>query len=96
MIFGKNKGELSLKIGSDVMTESKEETRLGVIVDRKLSFKSHVSTLFKKVNQKLHAFSRISFYRDSGKLRQVMRAFLLSQFSYCPLIWIFSNRQVNN
>ena len=88
MIFGKNEDELPLKIGSDMITESKDETLLGVIIDRKLSFKSQVCTLCKKANQKLDALSRISRYMDSGKLRQIMRTFLLFQFSYCPLLWM--------
>ena len=25
-----------------------------------------------------------------------MKAFLLSQFNYCPLIWMFSDRRMNN
>ena len=80
MIFGKNEDELSPKIGRNIPTESKEEQLLGVIVDKKLSFKSQVSTLCKKANQKLHALSRISRYTDNGKLRQIMGTFLLGWF----------------
>ena len=96
LIFGKNRDKLSLSIGDEVITESKEEKLLGVIIDTKLTFKSHVTALCKKPNQKLHAFSRISSYVDREKLRQIMKAFLLSQFNYCPLIWMFSDRQMNN
>ena len=35
-------------------------------------------------------------YTDNGKIRKIMRAFLPSQFSYCPQIWVFSDRQLNN
>ena len=96
LIFGKSREKLSLKIGEEVITESKEEKLLGVIIDKKLNFKSHVAALFKKTDQKLHALSRISNYVDRDKLRQIMRAFLPSQFSYCPLIWMFSDRRMNN
>ena len=30
------------------------------------------------------------------KLRTVMNAFFTSQFAYCPLIWMFHNRTLNN
>ena len=30
------------------------------------------------------------------KLRTVMKAFIESQFSYCPLIWMFHSRTLNN
>ena len=96
LIFGKNRDKLSLSIGDEVITESKEEKLIGVIIDTKLTFKSHVTALCKKANQKLHALSRISSYVDREKLRHIMKAFLLSQFNYCPLIWMFSDRQMNN
>ena len=96
LLFGKNRDKLSLTIGDEVITESKEEKLLGVIIDNKLPFKSHVTALCKKANQKLHALSRISSYVDKEKLRQIMKAFSLSQFNYCPLIWMFSDRQMNN
>ena len=30
------------------------------------------------------------------KLRSIMNAFFSSQFAYCPLIWMFHNRTLNN
>ena len=32
---------------------------------------------------------------DQSKLRNLMRAFITSQFQYCPLIWMFHSRQLN-
>ena len=40
MMFAKNEDELSLMIGDDILTESKEKKLVGVIIDRKLSVKS--------------------------------------------------------
>ena len=31
-----------------------------------------------------------------GKLRNIMNGFFSSQFAYCPLIWMFHNRTLNN
>ena len=78
LIFGKCREKLSLKMGEEVITESKEEKLLGVIIDKKLAFKSHITALCKKTNQRLHALSRISNYVDRDKLRPIMKAFLLS------------------
>ena len=33
---------------------------------------------------------------DQEKLKTVMNAFILPQFSYCPVIWMFHDRNVNN
>ena len=58
-----------------------------------LSFENHVTSLCKKASQKLHALARISYYMELNKL---MKAFITSQFSYCPLIWMFHSRNINN
>ena len=33
---------------------------------------------------------------DQGRLLTVMNAIIISQFSYCPVIWMFHDRNVNN
>ena len=30
------------------------------------------------------------------KLRILMKSFILSQFNYCPLVWMFHSKQFNN
>ena len=33
---------------------------------------------------------------DSEKLKHVIKTFILSQFNYCPLVWMLSKRGLNN
>ena len=33
---------------------------------------------------------------NKDKLRILMKAFIESQFAYCPLIWMFHSREINN
>ena len=75
---------------------STEEKLLGVKFDSNLSFENHVTSLCKKASQKLHALARISHYMDLNKRRNLMKASITSQFSYCPLIWMFYSRSLNN
>ena len=50
------------------MENSKEQKILGVVIDSKLNFKSHISELCKKASQKVAALSRLSSYpHDSEK-----------------------------
>ena len=35
-------------------------------------------------------------FMDQEKLKTVMNAFILSQFSYCPVIWMFHDRSMHN
>ena len=85
MIFGGKSNEISVKIGEANVKESREEKHLGIIFDQALSFK-HVKTLCKKASKKLHVLARISCYMETEKLKQVMQAFVLSHFSYSPLV----------
>ena len=52
--------------------------------------------LCKKVNLKLHALARMSKFMNTEKLRMIMKAFIESQFGYCPLVWMFHSRTLNN
>ena len=58
--------------------------------------KEHILSLCKKVNRKLHALSRVSKYMTLNKCRILMRSFIISQFNYCPLIWMIENRGLND
>ena len=90
MIFGaKRSDETTIKIGEACVKESTEENLLGITFDRSLSFKQQVKALCKKASRKLHALARISRYIVTEKLHWLMRAFVLSHFSYCPLVWMF-------
>ena len=65
---------------------------LGVDFESRLNFEFHVNTLLKKSNEKYHALARVSNYMETKKGRVLMNAFMASQFSYCPLVWIFHSR----
>ena len=86
----------TVKIEDFSIKNSTEEKLLGVKFDSNLSFEGHVTSLCKKASQKLHALARISHYMDLNKRRNLMKAFITSQFSYCPLIWMFHSRNLNN
>ena len=50
------------------MENSKEQKILGVIIENKLNFKSHIGELCKKASQKIAALSRLySYLRNSRK-----------------------------
>ena len=61
-----------------------------------MAFNEHVSDICAKASQKLHALSRISNYMTLLQRQITMRSFILSQFGYCPLVWMFHSRKLNN
>ena len=96
MVFGDKSNDISLNIESVRIKESKEKKLLGVILDKTLCFKQQLRPICRKAGQKLHALSRISHFLDVEQLKRIMKAFILSQFNYCPLVWMFCNRTLNN
>ena len=76
---------------------NKSEKLLGIKID-KLTFDEHVSgmcTLCTKATQKLHALSRVSNFMSLQQRQITLKAFILSQFGYCPLVWMFHSRKLN-
>ena len=65
---------------------SKKETFLGVIIDNKLIFDSHINRMCKKAGHKLSALSQISAFIHSNKRQILFQSMIKLQFSYCPLI----------
>ena len=69
---------------------------LGFHIDGRLDFDHHVSQICRKASKKLHALSRISKCMDINKRRMLMKALIILQFSYCPLVWMFHSRNTEN
>ena len=68
---------------------------LGVEIDSKLTFNKHIETLCFKVNKKVSAFARLNNYISREQALAVCNAVILSNFNYCPLIWLFCNEGAN-
>ena len=71
------------------LSSNKYEELLGILIDHKLTFENQLLNIVQKVNRKLHTLARISKYMPQKKLKMIMKAFVYSQFAYCPLSWMF-------
>ena len=56
----------------------------------------NISNICKKANLKLRALARVAHLMKRDKLRVLMKAFIDTQFAYCPLIWMYHSRTQNN
>ena len=91
-----SKEKVCTKIGSYNIESSEQQKLLGVLIDNKLTFEKHINNLCTKASQKLNALCRVSSFMSTNKKRLVMKTFISSQFSYCPLIWMNHSRTLNN
>ena len=96
MCLGQNIVNETFVYDSIEMKNSKEKRILGVIIDNKLRFRSHVKNLCKKASQKIWALSRLINYLNDSKKKMIFNALIKSQLSYCPSVWLFCSRQTNN
>jgi len=87
---------ISASIDGNITQSENSQVLLGVTIDSKLSFNEYINNLCKKASSKLNALARISSYMDLPKRRVIMKSFITSQFSYCPLIWMFHSRALNH
>ena len=86
---------LWIKVGGERIWESQSEKLLGMMVDKNLNFESHLKTLCKKVNQKISALARIAGILPFQHRHILLKTFIESQFSYCPLVWMFCSCTMN-
>ena len=96
LIISKQSEGISINIVDEIIECSSSVKLLGITIDNKLNFDEHVTKICKKASQKLHALARISHHMSQEKLRVIMKAFIESQFGYCPLVWMFYSRTLNN
>ena len=79
-----------------ILENSDSQQLLGVTIDRKLNFNKHVANLCDKASKKIQAFTRIFPYIPQTQKRLLMNAYFMSQFGYCPLVWMNHSRTLNN
>ena len=96
LLICNHKNDVSITLDNEVIDSSDSVKLLGITVDKKLNFSEHISKLCKKVSSKLHALARVSNFMSENKLKLIMKSFIESQFSYCPLVWMFHSRTLNN
>ena len=86
---------LCLNIDGQKIKQSEHVKLFGVQIDSKLNFDMHVKELCQKMIQKLCAFSRIRPFLNREKAKILLTSIVASNFSYCPLIWMFCSKSAN-
>ena len=96
ILAGHKYEHLYVTIGDTKIWESYSKKILGITIDRGLKFKEYIEKIISKAGSKLTALARMSHILPFSKTKLLMKSFVKSQFSYCPLVWMFSNRTLNS
>ena len=94
-LLSKN-GNFETNINENRISNTKSEKILGVTFDNRWNFNHHISNICKTADNKVHALARLSNYMDQDKKRILFNSYFLSQFCYCPLMWMNQSKSINN
>ena len=87
MFLGMNDiDHISINISNNEIFAQKEVELLGVTIDYKLTFSSHIKKICNSANNKLCAILRIRNLMSIAQTKLLVNAHVLSYFFYCPLI----------
>ena len=81
----------SFKIKDKTIQSTNEVEILGVVMDENLKFEKHISNLCQSASGQLHSIIRLNRYLKPVAKKLAINSFVLSNFSYCPLVWNFSS-----
>ena len=95
LLINNTNKSFQINIGNEIVSNSKYEKILGFKVDHELNFNEHVSSLCKKASQKLNVLSRIACCMTYDQRRLILNSFITSHFFYCPIVWMFHSRKLN-
>ena len=88
--FSRNREKMSITLTDDVILETQSHIKLlGIHIDDQLNFHEHATYLCKKSGRQLNALARMSRFSPAEVKMIVFQAFVLCNFSYCPVIWHF-------
>ena len=70
---------------------------LGIDLDDKLNFNLHISNICRSSANQLNALIQLKSYLSLNAKRILINSYIISNFSYCRLVWMFSTaKSLNN
>ena len=61
-----------------------------------MKFQYHTENVCKNASLQLSALSRVAPFANLPQKKILFNAFFQSQFSYCPLVWMYHSKTLNN
>ena len=93
MFLARNKYiEKEMSFVAKAIKSSSTVELLGITLEKNLNFKSHIENNCCKVNNKLKALFRIRSFLTLVQAKVLSEAYILSNLTYCPLIWVFCGK----
>ena len=89
--------QICIAINDNVSITSETYVKaLGVYIDNRLTFNEHIKRTSLKAARQLNALSRIAKFLNFRTRKLVFQSFIMSNFTYCPLVWHFCGKMNNS
>ena len=99
IILDKKKSNLTnilLTIDSQTIKSVPLVELLGIHLDDKLNLNMYISNICRSAANQLNALIRLKSYLNFNSKRVLINSYIISNFNYCPLVWIFSTAKSLN
>ena len=83
-----------LKFNEFEITSKNSVSLLGLEIDDKLSFDSHIHSLIKKSAGQLNYLISKKHCLDLEARKILIESFIMANFNYCPLVWLFCSKKL--
>ena len=96
MILSRNAINKSIVINNKTIESSKSVKLLRLTIDNKLNFGIHINNICKVASAKIKGLGRIRSRLNLSQTKILYSSFILSQFNYCCLVWMFCSKTLQN
>ena len=79
------------KIGSKEIKVTSQLKLFGIEIDNKLNFAQHINRICKSAANELDALIKLKRFLGFQERKALLNSFVLSNFNYCTLIWMFAS-----
>ena len=90
-----NAEDFNIIVDNDILNLTDDMTVLGINIDNKLNFNSHLSSMCNKAGRQLNVLQRLKGSLDSldsASRLSIYKSFIMSNFNYCPVVWMFTSK----
>ena len=83
----KNPETINFAVGNVTINPSRSVKLLGIEIDSKLNFDTHVHEICQKAARQINALKRLSKFLNLESRMAIFRSFITSNCGYCSLVW---------
>ena len=87
-------GKITFMLENKRVKSRSEVKLLGITIDHKLSFTTHIENLCSTASDRLRTVARIRRFISFEQRKRLSKPYIMSTFEYCPLTWMYCSRTV--